>query len=106
MGTPNADAVQAMIDDNPVLESAENGPLRVLALTLAGQMDAAEGEPSTRLSAAYLSVLKDLNKAARESATGGQTGGKLGQLRAVHGGQPPQGSTLARFRSVTDRGVR
>lgn len=105
MSTPNTDAVNAMVTANPVLESAENGPLRVLALTLAGQMDAAEGEPSTRLSAAYLSVLKDLNKAARESATGGQTGGKLGQLRAVHGGHAPRGSKLARFRSVTDRGV-
>lgn len=85
MTTDNVDAVNAMVAANPVLNAAENGPLRVLALTLAGQMDAAEGEPSTRLSAAYLSVLKDLNRAARESATGGQVGGKLGQLRAVTG---------------------
>lgn len=34
-----------------------------LARTLARQMDAAMPEPSTRLSAAYLSVLKDLAKA-------------------------------------------
>lgn len=39
-----------------------------LARTLARQMDAAMPEPSTRLSAAYLSVLKDLAKAGDGTA--------------------------------------
>lgn len=38
-------------------------PLLELVYTLARQMDAADGAPSSRLSAAYLSSLKDLNKA-------------------------------------------
>ena len=39
-----------------------------LARTLARQMDAAMPEPSTRLSAAYLSVLKDLARAGDDAA--------------------------------------
>lgn len=39
-----------------------------LARTLARQMDDAMPEPSTRLSAAYLSVLKDLAKAGEGAA--------------------------------------
>mgnify|MGYP006903491817 CR=1 FL=1 len=39
-----------------------------LARTLARQMDDALPEPSTRLSAAYLSVLKDLTKAGEGAA--------------------------------------
>ena len=42
-----------------------------LARTLARQMDDALPEPSTRLSAAYLSVLKDLLKAVPAAANDG-----------------------------------
>lgn len=39
-----------------------------LARTLARQMDAAMPEPSTRLSAAFLSVLKDMQRARPDGA--------------------------------------
>lgn len=42
-----------------------------LARTLARQMDESLPEPSTRLSAAYLSVLKDLLKAAPSASNDG-----------------------------------
>lgn len=87
MATHNTDAVNNMVEANPVLDNADNGPLVQLALTLAAQMDDAEGDPSTRLSASYLSVLKDLRRAAREESAGKTPGGKLGKLKALHGGK-------------------
>lgn len=55
-------------------------PLIELLRALADQIDATE-EPSTRLTASYLSALKDLGRALGDEpkATGG--GGKLAELR-------------------------
>jgi hypothetical protein len=51
-------------------------------------MDAAGMEPSTRLTAAYLSALKDLNRAI--NATPAQTGpNKLEAMRALRMQPPP-----------------
>ena len=57
----------------------------------AAQMDAAEleaeGGPSTRLSAAYLSALKDLGRVLAVGGAEKRPGGKLAQLRSVDGGR-------------------
>jgi len=47
-------------------------------------MDAAGEEPSTRLSAAYLSALKDLTRAQAASSET-PASGKVAKLRALHG---------------------
>ncbi|MFI9537466.1 hypothetical protein ACIG56_30015 [Nocardia fusca] len=55
--------------------------LAELARDLADQCDAASSGPSTRLSATYLSALKDI--ARSDSGAGAGKGGKLAELRAV-----------------------
>lgn len=77
------DAINAAMTSSRLAEYAEHGPLVELCRTLARQMDDAEGEPSTRLSAAYLSALKDVRRAT-VSLPVKTTGGKLGHLRAAN----------------------
>lgn len=61
----NSQAVEAAINAAQGNLSPVNGPLLELVRVLAVQMDAAgEDGPSTRLSAAYLSALKDFNRVA------------------------------------------
>lgn len=55
--------------------------LAELARTLAAQMDTADGEPSTRLSAAYLSVLKDIGRVQVAPAKQSEKAQRLAQLR-------------------------
>ena len=66
--------------------------LLALCRALAGQMDSAayddDGGPSTRLSAAYLSALKDLGRALAVPPVHERVGGKLSQLRGLQGGVP------------------
>lgn len=66
------------------LASVHLGPqhaaLAELCRTLAAQMDAAGDEPSTRLTAAYLSALKDVARVKAKGAV--EKKGKLAQLRA------------------------
>lgn len=70
----------------------EHEPLLELCRTLAGQMDAAGNEPSTRLTAAYLSALKDLRRAAAELPPKREPG-KLAELREVRGRVAPTKKT-------------
>ena len=60
-----------------------------LARALAAQLDAAGPEPSTRLSAAYLSVLKDINRAMVKHPGDWSTAkaSKLAELRASSRGR-------------------
>jgi hypothetical protein len=63
---------------------ATDKPLMELCRTLAAQMDEAGSEPSTRLTAAYLSALKDLRRALHEAGERApEAKGKLAQLRAL-----------------------
>lgn len=57
------EAVTAAITESRLDERPAHAPLLELCRTLAGQMDAAGPDPSTRLTAAYLSALKDLRRA-------------------------------------------
>jgi hypothetical protein len=63
---------------------ATDKPLMELCRTLATQMDEAGSEPSTRLTAAYLSALKDLRRAVAESAARATKPGKLAELRVLN----------------------
>ncbi|MGO2780646.1 hypothetical protein [Glutamicibacter arilaitensis] len=70
------------------LKLDEDAALLALCRILADQMDneAADNDegPSTRLSAAYLSALKDLQRALGREKEKSQKGSKLAHLRAVH----------------------
>lgn len=71
-----------------VLKADEDAALLALCRLLADQMDDAvqdsdEG-PSTRLSAAYLSALKDLQRALSREVEQRNKGSRLAHLRAVH----------------------
>lgn len=58
--------------------------LLALCKELAAQMDAADSEPSTRVTAAYLSALKDLARAlAVKQAGSAPVQGKLAAMRAL-----------------------
>jgi hypothetical protein len=62
----HAEAIEDAITDRRLSTAPQFAPLLELCRTLAAQMDTAGAEPSTRLTAAYLSALKDLRKAALE----------------------------------------
>lgn len=76
--------------------------LLALCRELAGQMDDAgyEAGPSTRLSAAYLSALKDLGRALAVPLVKEKVGGKLSHLRGLQGGQPAPAPRPARRRTA------
>lgn len=75
----------------------KHAALVALCRDLAQQMDATTPDigPTTRLSAAYLSALKDLGRAL---AVKGDTRnrGKLAELRSVHGSQERRRTAAAR----------
>ena len=75
-------AIEAAITITRLGTMDEHGPLLELCRTLAGQMDAAGSEPSTRLTAAYLSALKDLRRASAEMPPRREPG-KLAELREL-----------------------
>lgn len=63
----HVDALERTLDHTGLAGKAEHAALVELCRTLARQMDAAGEDPSTRLTAAYLSALKDVTRAARPS---------------------------------------
>ncbi len=81
---PHRKAVEAAITASGHRLNSTHGPLLELCRTLSSQMDAAGEEPSTRLSAAYLSALKDLTRAQAASSET-PASGKVAKLRALHG---------------------
>jgi hypothetical protein len=80
----------------------KHAALLALCRELAGQMDDAgyEAGPSTRLSAAYLSALKDLGRALAVPVVKERAGGKLSQLRGIQGGVPVPAGVPARRRKA------
>lgn len=75
----------------------QHAALIALCRQIADQMDAGGEEgPSTRLSAAYLSALKDLTRALTVKPDAKRQGGKLAQLRGVESGRA---STAVRRRT-------
>lgn len=59
------DALERTLAHGGLVTQAEHAALVELCRTLARQMDAAGAEASTRLTAAYLSALKDVSRVAR-----------------------------------------
>ncbi len=82
------DALAATIRACPALQIPESAALVMLARTLASQMDSAAGEPSTRLSAAYLSCLKDVHRVVASTSTSSNPGAtaKRAKLEALRRG--------------------
>ena len=77
------EAINQAMTSSRLTEYQEHAPLVELCRTLARQMDAAGDEPSTRLSAAYLSALKDVRRATVTLPAKTSTS-KLGHLRAAN----------------------
>lgn len=82
------DAIEAAIAANQLGTMPEHSPLIELCRTMSAQMDAAGADPSTRLTAAYLSALKDMRRAIAELPPQREPG-KLAELRAVRGRSEP-----------------
>ena len=59
----NRSALEATVTANPALSLEANAAIVQLARTLADQVDDAGPDVSSRVSAAYLSALKDLRRA-------------------------------------------
>lgn len=78
--TTHLEAVEATITAAGTIMDGRHTALIQLVRTLAGQMDAAGADPSTRLSAAYLSTLKDLGRVMAVRAPG-KPGNSLDELR-------------------------
>ncbi len=86
----NREAVEAAIAAAGDKLGPTDKPLLQLLRTLAEQMDAAGPNPSTRLSAAYLSALKDLRRALETKPSAiPPANNRLAQLRAIHGRRGP-----------------
>ncbi len=97
------DAIEAAVKITGLGAMPEHEPLLELCRTLAGQMDAAGDEPSTRLTAAYLSALKDLRRAAADVPPKTE-GGTLAELRALRGKASPTKKThTSRLRAGGER---
>lgn len=96
------EALERTIAAGANLISEKHAALLALCRELAGQMDEASSVsgPSTRLSAAYLSALKDLGRVLNVKE-GGWTSGKLSELRSVQnrGDQRVSRSNVAKRRS-------
>lgn len=98
-------ALEATIAEVSALQTPRHAALVRLATTLAQQMDDSGGEPSTRLSAAYLSVLKDVGRVAAAEKPGRDDNDKramLAQLRAGSSERPASPSAaVTRVTRVT-----
>lgn len=74
-------AIDKAVRSEAVLRTSRYAPLVELCRVLADQMDAAGDEPSTRLSAAYLSALKDLGRAVSATAVTAPQGASVAEMR-------------------------
>lgn len=90
------EALEVTIKSHPSLSNNANAAIVSLCRLLAEQIDDAGANASSRLTAAYLSALKDLNRAAGAAASttpggepvkGADAGGALGKLQALQGGK-------------------
>lgn len=76
-------ALAATIRACPPLQEPSNAALVALAKTLAKQMDDAGGDASTRLSAAYLSALKDVHRVVTATKAPKAQSDKRAKLHAL-----------------------
>ena len=84
--TINRDALESAITAAGTKLGPCDKPLVELLRLLADQVDAAGSDPSTRLTAAYLSALKDFRRALDNApANANPANNRLAQLRAIHG---------------------
>ena len=81
----NLEAVEAAITETGLARLDRYAPLLELCRVLARQMDGAGDAPSTRLSAAYLSALKDLGRAVQAMPATPREVSRVARLRALHG---------------------
>jgi hypothetical protein len=95
------EALERTIKAGAGILSDKHAALVALCRELAGQMDDAGYDvgPSTRLSAAYLSALKDLGRALAVPVVKAKVGGKLSELRGIQGGVPPAAGAARRRRA-------
>lgn len=76
-------ALDRAVTASLTLQSAAAAAVVQLARTLAAQVDAAEGEPSTRLASSYLSVLKDLRRLSADDTHATKPAGRLAGIKAT-----------------------
>ena len=93
---PLREAFETTFQSDSRLASPKHAALIALCRLLADQIDQSGGEATNRLTAAYLSALKDVERVmggrtpgtqGGGSESGGGAGGKLGQLQAIAGGK-------------------
>lgn len=85
----HAEAVEMAVDGARLSTIPEHAPLVELCRVLAAQMDAAGTDPTTRLTAAYLSALKDLRRAILDMPAQ-PVGTTLAELRSLRGRPRPK----------------
>lgn len=76
------DALDRMIGASIALQAASSAAVVQLTRTLAAQIDAANGDPNTRLAAAYLSALKDLRRLTTEGVGTPKSASRLALIKA------------------------
>jgi hypothetical protein len=81
------EALEVTLRTDRQFKDDENAALVSLCRLLAEQIDEAKDmgkTPSSHVSAAYLSALKDLRRLKESERRSGDGGSKLGNLRSVH----------------------
>jgi hypothetical protein len=95
----HVNALNACFRENKAHLTASHKPLMELCRTLAAQMDKEGAEASTRLTAAYLSALKDLTRITTGTGSAGATGSgarkRIDELREKREAQGRNGSGKA-----------
>lgn len=92
---PLREAFETTFKSDSKLAAPKHAALIALCRLLADQIDQSGGEATNRLTAAYLSALKDVERVMGGRTPGtqggapteGGTSGKLGQLQAIAGGK-------------------
>lgn len=88
------EAFNKAVEESRIDHARGYAPLIELCRTLAGQMDAAGTDPSTRLTAAYLSALKDFRRAVVALPHIRSNPSKLDEMRALREVPRPSKKTL------------
>jgi len=78
---PARTALDRMVAASPDLRHESASALVQLGQVLAGQMDAAGADPSTRLSAAYLSVLVNLRRLSPTQSQEARPASRLARIK-------------------------
>ena len=89
---PARRALDQMVKASPDLQHASASALVQLGRLLADQMDRAGAEPSTRLSASYLSVLVNLRRIAPPAVREEKPAGRLALIKSQAQAQQKPGA--------------